>query len=91
MKKFFALMLCCLFVLTCSLTGCAGFSIDKVKYYNEVVAKVGDTKITRFELVNAYNSYGNQLGSDDAMKRHSIYSLIAKPYINMLKSTLSTH
>ena len=42
------------------LTGCAGFSIDKVKYYNEVLAKVGDENITRFDLINAYNSYGYQ-------------------------------
>ena len=40
------------------LTGCSTFSIDKVKYYNEVLAKVGNDNITRFDLVNAYNNYG---------------------------------
>ncbi len=40
------------------LTGCSTFTIDKVKYYNEVVAKVGEQNITRFELINAYNNYG---------------------------------
>lgn len=40
------------------LTGCSTFSIDKVKYYNEVVAKVGNENITRFDLINAYNNYG---------------------------------
>lgn len=57
-KKFFALIIICLITLTCSLAGCATFSIDKVKYYNEVVAKVGDTNITRYELLSAYNNYG---------------------------------
>jgi len=45
-------------VVTCSFAGCAGFSIDKVKYYNEVVALVDDAKITRYDLLSAYNSYG---------------------------------
>lgn len=57
-KKFFALLFICLLTLTGTLVGCATFSIDKVKYYNEVVAKVGDTKITRYELLNAYENYG---------------------------------
>ena len=45
-------------IITCGLAGCATFSIDKVKYYNEVLATVDETKITRFDLLNAYNSYG---------------------------------
>lgn len=56
-KKFSALIICLLLILTCTLTGCAGFSVDRVKYYNEVVATVGDYEITRFELLNSYNSY----------------------------------
>lgn len=59
MKKFSAILICLLMVITCGLAGCASFSIDKVKYYNEVLAKVDNTKITRFDLLNAYNSYGN--------------------------------
>ncbi len=59
MKKFSALLICLLMIITCGLAGCATFSIDRVKYYNEVLAKVDDTKITRFDLINAYNSYGN--------------------------------
>ena len=58
-KKLSAIIICLLMIMTCSLAGCATFSIDKVKYYNEVLAKVGDTNITRFEVLNAYNSYGN--------------------------------
>ena len=58
-KKFSALILCCLMIITCSLAGCAGFSIDRVKYYNEIVAKVGDTNITRYDLLSAYNNYGS--------------------------------
>lgn len=59
MKKLSAILLCFLMIFTCSLAGCATFSIDKVKYYNEVLAKVGDTHITRYDLLSAYNSYGN--------------------------------
>ena len=59
MKKFSAILICLLMIVTCGLAGCASFSIDKVKYYNEVLAKVDETKITRFDLLNAYNSYGN--------------------------------
>ena len=59
MKKFTALFICLLMVITCGLAGCAGFSINKVKYYNEVLAEVGDTHITRYELLSAYNSYGS--------------------------------
>ena len=51
-------MLCLLMMVTFTLTGCAGFSIYTVRYYNEVVATVGETEITRFELLNAYSSYG---------------------------------
>lgn len=58
MKKFSAILVCLLMIITCGLAGCATFSINKVKYYNEVVATVGKTEITRFELLTAYNSYG---------------------------------
>ena len=58
-KKFSAILICLLMIITCSLAGCATFSINKVKYYNEVLATVDETKITRFDLLSAYNSYGN--------------------------------
>lgn len=58
-KKLSAILICLLMIVTCGLAGCASFSIDKVKYYNEVLATVDETKITRFDLLNAYNSYGN--------------------------------
>lgn len=59
MKKLSAILICLLMIVTCCLAGCASFSINKVKYYNEVLATVDETKITRFDLLNAYNSYGN--------------------------------
>ena len=58
-KKFSALLICLLMLITCSFAGCATFSVNKVKYYNEVLATVDETKITRFDLLSAYNSYGN--------------------------------
>ena len=70
MKKLSTLLICFLIMLTCVFTGCATFSINKVKYYNEVLAKVGNEKITRFEVLSAYNSYGKsyynqQLGKSE--------------------------
>jgi len=59
-KKISALLICLLMLVTCSFAGCATFSVNKVKYYNEVLATVDDTKITRYDLLSAYNSYGNQ-------------------------------
>ena len=50
-----------LIALTCILSGCAGFSVNRVKYYNEILAKVGDETITRFDLLNAYNNYGQDV------------------------------
>lgn len=50
----------CLMMLVVVLTGCSAFKVDKVKYYNEILAKVGNDNITRLELINAYNSYGYQ-------------------------------
>lgn len=58
MKKITTICMAFVLMLMVVLTGCSTFSIDKVKYYNEIVAKVGDQNITRFELVNAYNNYG---------------------------------
>lgn len=58
MKKFTTIFMTLVIMLVVVLTGCAGFSIDKVKYYNEVLAKIGDENITRFELIEAYNNYG---------------------------------
>lgn len=60
MKKITSIIICLIITLAVCLTstGCSQFKIDKVKYYNEVVATVGESKITRHELLSAYNSYG---------------------------------
>ncbi len=59
-KKFASLFICLLVFVTCGLAGCAGFSIDKVRYYNEVIAKVGDKEITRHELLIENSGYIRQ-------------------------------
>jgi len=68
-------------MLTCVFTGCATFSINKVKYYNEVLAKVGNEKITRFDVISAYNSYGKsyyaqQLGQKESKAINSTLDLL---------------
>lgn len=79
MKRISAIIICLLMFLTCTLTGCAGFSINKVKYYNEVVATVGETKITRFELLNTYNSnssYYSQNGTSESQALNEVLDLM---------------
>lgn len=81
MKKFTAIIICLLMVFACNLAGCASFSIDKEKYYNEVLAKVGNTNITRFDLLNAYNSYGKtyfsmQQGEDETEALNSTLDML---------------
>ena len=81
MKKFSALFICLLMIITCGLAGCASFSIDKVKYYNEVLATVDETKITRFDLLNAYSSYGNsyyvqQMGKSEKQALNETLNLL---------------
>ena len=81
MKKFSAIVLCLLMMVTFTLSGCAGFSINYVRYYNEVVATVGNTKITRYELLNAYSSYGQsyyveQMGQEASEALNSTLDLL---------------
>lgn len=77
MKKFTAIIICLLMVFACNLAGCASFSIDKEKYYNEVLATVGKTHITRFELLNAYNSYGKSyFGNDESTALNSTLDML---------------
>lgn len=81
MKKLSAILLCILVFITCSFAGCAGFAINKVKYYNDVLATVGDKNITRFELLTAYNNYGynyyaNQLGESEEKALNSTLDLL---------------
>ncbi len=83
MKKLSALLICLLMIVTCALAGCSTFSIDKVRYYNEVVATVGEEKITRFDLLNAYSSYGqsyyvSQLGQSEQEAFKSTLELLTK-------------
>ena len=82
MKKFSAIFICLLMIITCGLAGCATFSIDKVAYYNEVLATVDETKITRFDLLTAYNSYGNsyyvqQMGQSEGEALKSTLDLLS--------------
>ena len=58
MKKFTLLVICLLIGISCCLSGCSTFSVNYVKYYNETVAEVNDERISRFDLINAYNNYG---------------------------------
>lgn len=58
MKRKLLILILCLLVIVPTLAGCGSFSVNPVKFYNAVVAKVEDTNITRQDLLSAYNSYG---------------------------------
>lgn len=58
MKKITVFLVCLMMVIGCCFTGCAKFSVDPVKFYNETIALVDGEKITRYDLNNAYRSYG---------------------------------
>ncbi len=45
-----------MFIVACTLSGCAGFYRDEVKYQNRTVIKVGDYAITQFDLDSAYRN-----------------------------------
>ena len=63
MKKLIKKLLtiaCCFTLCMVVLTGCSWLKIDNYKYYNAVVASVGDKDFTKRDLMNAYNGYGYQ-------------------------------
>ncbi len=63
MKKIIKKLLtiaCCFTLCMVVLTGCSWLKIDNYKYYNAIVASVGDKDFTKRDLINAYNSYGYQ-------------------------------
>lgn len=65
-------------MITCTLAGCSSFSIDKVKYYNEIVATIGDKNITRYELISSYNSFGQSYytGQNEAEAMNSTLDIL---------------
>ncbi len=62
-KKLFRKILttCATLVLSLVLlTGCSWAQIDNAKYYNQIVASVGEREFTKKELLEAFNNYGYQ-------------------------------
>ncbi|MBQ7351799.1 MAG: hypothetical protein IJW59_02895 [Clostridia bacterium] len=51
---------CCLTLCLVCLTGCSWLEIDKYRYYNEVVATVGDKEFYKKDLIEAFSNYGYQ-------------------------------
>jgi len=61
-KKIFKKMLTavCAFALCIVCTGCSWLEINRSRYYDQIVATVGDLSFTKKDLAEAYNSYGYQ-------------------------------
>jgi len=84
-------------IFACNLAGCASFSIDKTKYYNEVLAKlvthytnksvaeeVIDEIAKRIKVVNDKRKIGQELTSMEAYIEKWYYSIMAnKPYYSV--------
>ena len=66
-------------ILTCGLAGCASFSIDKVKYYNEVIAKVGDKMVESFKTDKINTDLLKQLFGTEGI---SITDELLKNYVD---------
>lgn len=60
MKKFGKILICLCLMCSFAFTGCSLVQRNTERYLNRTVATVGETKITKQELINAYNSYGSQ-------------------------------
>lgn len=60
MKKFAKFLICVLLCSSFMFTGCSLVQRNTLRYMNRTVATVGETTITKQELLTAYNSYGYQ-------------------------------
>ena len=63
MKKIFKKILtmaCALGLCVICLTGCSWLKIDNQRYYNRVVATIGEKNFYKKDLIEAFNNYGYQ-------------------------------
>lgn len=58
-KALYTLVIALIMMVNVLFTGCNLLVTDNTKYYEQVVATVGDYEITKFDLLNAYDSYAN--------------------------------
>ncbi|MGD9901080.1 MAG: hypothetical protein AB7S44_00905 [Spirochaetales bacterium] len=85
MKRIFSVLLLILFASISMLSGCDLVSINEAKYYSTVVMTVGDTEITKEELINRYNSiadtYSSENYTSDKLMQITIDSIINRELI----------
>ena len=60
MKKIGKLLICIMLACSFAFTGCSLVQRNTERYLNRTVAEVGELKITKQELITAYNNYGYQ-------------------------------
>ena len=56
MKNKLSLVLVCMFMVVTLFSGCSLVTLNQGKYLSQVVATVGETQITKEELITAYNN-----------------------------------
>jgi len=84
-KKLFSVVILMLFASVSVLSGCDLVTINEAKYYSTVVMEVGDTEITKHELINRFNNIGSQYieegySVDEAMQ-YTIDSMVNRELI----------
>ena len=82
MKKKFAIILVFCFSLLSILTGCNLFDSNNYRALSSIVATNGDVKITRQELINAYNSGGYQYSSIYGLSQEETFKKIINELID---------
>lgn len=70
-KKILSLLLCCMMAIG-TLTGCNLFERDNQAYLTQIVAEIGDIKITKEEFINGYYNYGNTLIQNGSSQNEAV-------------------
>ena len=65
MKNKLSLVLVCMFMVITLFSGCSLVTLNQGKYLSQVVATVGETEITKEELITAYNNYYETLSNQN--------------------------
>lgn len=81
MKKFTRIFITVLLCATCFLSGCNLFATNTDRYTNRIVAKIGDTTVTKNEVVSVYSTYGSQY-IQNGYTQAQTFEFLAKSLLN---------
>ena len=75
MNKKLSLVIICMFAVVTLFSGCSLVTVNQGKYLNQVVATVGETEITKEELITTYNNNYESLSEDYSQNEMVDYCL----------------